>query len=77
MLKNNYEVACQYIKLQVIQQDFKLNKNKMKYFLFNASNHLCLSGYELIKKCYLVSMTVIYNENSVGYFVFPNLKIDG
>ena len=51
MLKNNYEVACQYIKLQVIQQDFKLNKNKMKYFLFNASNDLCLSGYGLIKKC--------------------------
>ena len=60
MLKNNHKVACQYIKLQVIQQDFNINKNEMECFLLNASKHLCLSGYELIKKCYLASLTIIY-----------------
>ena len=77
MLSNNHEIARQYIELQVIQQDYKSKRNEMEFFLSNASNHLCLSGYELIKKCYLASLTVISKVNCVGYFVFSDSKIDG
>ena len=51
MLKNNHEIAQQYMELQVINQDLKAMRNQMEYFLFNASSFLCLKGYELIKKC--------------------------
>ena len=61
MLKNNHEIAQQYMELQVINQDFKAKKNSMEFFLFNASSFLCLKGYELIKKCYYASLTVIFN----------------
>ena len=53
MLSNNHEIARQYIELQVIQQDYKSKRNGMECFLFSASNHLCLSGYELIKNVFM------------------------
>ena len=71
MLKINHEIAQEYIKLQVINKDFKAMRNEMEMFLFNASCYLCLKGYELVKKCYHVSLTVIYIENSDGSFDFP------
>ena len=40
--------------------------------MFNASSYLCLKGYELIKKYYHASLTIIYIENSDGNFDFPN-----
>ena len=45
MLKNNHEIAQQYMELQVINQDFKAMRNQMECFLFNASYFLCLKGY--------------------------------
>ena len=45
-------------------------RNEMEYFLFNTSSFLCLKGYELIKKCYHASLTVIYIKNSYGSFDF-------
>ena len=41
MLKNNHEIAQQYMELQVINQDFKAMRIEMEYFLFNASSVLC------------------------------------
>ena len=32
ILKNNHEIAQQYIELQVINQDFKAMRNEMKFF---------------------------------------------
>ena len=75
MLKNNHEIAQQYMELQVINQDFKAMRNEMEFFLFNASSFLCLKGYGLIKKCYHVSLTVIFIENSDGSFYFPDDSI--
>ena len=63
MLKNNHEIAQQYMELQVINQDFKAMINQMECFLFNASSFLCLKGYERIKKCYYASLTIIFIEN--------------
>ena len=71
MLKNNHEITQQYMELQVINQDFKAMGNAMECFLFNISSFLCLKRYELIKKCYHDSLTVIYIENSDGSFDFP------
>ena len=45
---------------------------KWNVFLFNALSLLCLKGYELIKKCYRASLTVIYIKNSDGSFYFPD-----
>ena len=45
-------------------------RNEMECFLFNDSSYLCLKGYELIKKCYHASLTVIYIKNSYGSFDF-------
>ena len=75
MLKNNHEIAQQYMKLQVINQDFKAMENEIECYLFNASSFICLKGYELIKKCYRASLTVIYIENSDGSFYFPDDSI--
>ena len=36
MLKNNHEIAQQYMELQVINQYFKAMRNEMEYVLFNA-----------------------------------------
>ena len=68
MLKNNHEIAQQYMELQVINQNFKAMRNQMECFLFNASSFLCLKGYELIKKCYYASLTVIFNQNLDGSY---------
>ena len=75
MLKNNHEIAQQYMKLQVINQDFKAMRNQMECFLFKASSFLCLKGYALIKKCYYASLTVIFIENLDGSYSFPDDSI--
>ena len=40
MLKNNHEIAQQYMELQVINQDFKAMRNEIECFLFNVSSFL-------------------------------------
>ena len=47
-------------------------RNQMECFLFNASSFLCLKGYELIKKCYYASLTVICIQNLDGSYSFPD-----
>ena len=61
MHKDNHETAQQYMKLQVIHQNYKALTNEMDCFLFNTSSFLCLSGCELIKKSYHVSLTIYSN----------------
>ena len=61
ILRNNHELAQQYMKLQVIHQNYKALTNEMDCFLFNTSSFLCLSGCELIKKSYHVSLTIYSN----------------
>ena len=75
ILKNNHEIAEQYMELQVINQDFKAMRNQMECFLFNASSFLCLKGYELIKKCYYASLTVIFIQKLDGRYSFPDDSI--
>ena len=72
MLKNDHEIAQQYMELQFINQNFKAMRNEMECYLFNTSSFLCLKGYELIKKCYHASLTVVYIENSDDSFDFPD-----
>ena len=45
--------------------------------MFNASIYLCLSGYELIKKCYHTSLTVIYIANLDGSFEVLSSNVNG
>ena len=75
MLKNNHEIAQRCMELQVINQDFKAMRSEMECFLFNISSFICFKGYELIKKFYHTSLTVIYIENSDGSFYFPDDSI--
>ena len=75
MLKNDHEIAQQYMELQFINQNFKAMRNEMECYLFNTSSFLCLKGYELIKKCYYASLTVIFIENLDGSYSFPDDSI--
>ena len=75
MLKNNHEIAQQYIKLQVINQYFKTMRNEMEYFLFTASYCFCLKGYEVIKKCYHTSLIVIYIEIRMVVSIFLTILL--
>ena len=62
MLKNQRLIGKQYMELKVINQNHKLLTNEIDNFLCNASTFLCLSGYTLIKKNYLVSVMFLNNK---------------
>ena len=68
MLKNNHEISHQYMEFQVINQDFKAMRNERECLLFNVSSFYLCKGYEVIKKYYHASFTVIYIENSDSSF---------
>ena len=48
ILKNEHEIAKQYMELKIINQNYKSLTNEMDLFLFITSSFLCLLGYEFI-----------------------------
>ena len=50
MLQNNEIIYKQYLEMKVIHQSYLLAGDRHDFFLYKASNNLCLKGYKIIKK---------------------------
>ena len=50
MLQNNEIIYKKYLEMKVIHQSYLLAGDRHDFFLYKASNNLCLKGYKIIKK---------------------------
>ena len=77
MLKNHHKIAKKYMELKVINRYHKSLTNELDCFLFNVTSFLCLSGFELIKKSFYESLTLILILNDDESIVFHSTQNDG
>ena len=78
MLQNNEIIYKKYLEMKVIHQSYLLAGDRHDFFLYKASNNLCLKGYKIIKKWQINASLVfhkVFEDQSIIFFAMKNNQL--
>ena len=73
-MKNHNIICREFLQINVIHQSHSQQGSQTDQFLFLASKHLCLEGYNFILKIYANSNTTNHETNLNKTISFFNLE---